>query len=434
MIKLILTIFTLIITSFYYFPFWFVALPAIHTKMLLAIIGIVIFFIRVAKGKRAAIDKDFLVLSVFAGVFSLICFFAVTFNGTADYAYATYIASMWVWLSGAYMVCWSIRRVHGVVSIEIIAHYLITVCVIQCCLALCIDMYAPFKTFIDTYIEQGQGFLNQSNVKRLYGIGAMLDTAGIRFSIVLVLLAYLLTSVYDKTYLKRYLLGYILSFIILTVVGNMIARTTIVGSSLGLLFIIYRQISGGNQINFKNNLWLWFVLIALVSIPIVTYFYRTNPAIHKNIRFGFEGFFNLVETGAWKIGSNETLERMIVFPATLKTWIIGDGYFNNPINTDPHFTGEIVGGYYMGTDIGYLRFIFYCGLVGLIAFSAFICKAVNICIRRFPEKKNLLILLLVLNFIVWFKVSTDIFLIFSLFLIVSEKDENVYNEQISSFI
>lgn len=50
---------------------------------------------------------------------------------------------------------------------------------------------------------------------------------------------------------------------------------------------------------------------------------------------------------------------MYVFPDNLKTWIIGDGYFNGPEDSDPYYTGEIWDiGYYKGTDVGYLRFIF----------------------------------------------------------------------------
>ena len=112
---------------------------------------------------------------------------------------------------------------------------------------------------------------------------------------------------------------------------------------------------------------------------------------------------------------------MIVYPENLKTIIIGDGYFNNPVATDPYFIGKIIGGYYMGTDIGYLRFIFYCGTIGLLAFSCYILKAVGICIERFPSQKVVLLLLGVLNFVVWLKVSTDIFLIFALLLVADSE-------------
>ena len=43
--------------------------------------------------------------------------------------------------------------------------------------------------------------------------------------------------------------------------------------------------------------------------------------------------------------------------------------------------------------------------------------------KKFAEQKFLFAMLLAINFIVWFKVSTDIFLIFALFLCIGE-DEN----------
>lgn len=120
---------------------------------------------------------------------------------------------------------------------------------------------------------------------------------------------------------------------------------------------------------------------------------------------------------------------MYVFPETLKTWIIGDGYFLNPSDIDSYYTGKIYGGYYMGTDVGYLRFIFYFGLIGLIAFSIFIYKTYRICYQRFPYMKDLFFMILLINFIVWFKVSTDIFLVFALFLMVDKTDNEKMEKQ-----
>ena len=78
----------------------------------------------------------------------------------------------------------------------------------------------------------------------------------------------------------------------------------------------------------------------------------------------------------------------------------------------------------MGTDVGYLRFIFYFGLIGLVAISAVMCKAVFICGRKFEAWRALFLMLLAVNFIVWFKVSTDIFLVFALFLMADREEEN----------
>lgn len=423
--KLISIIVTGIITSFYFFPFEFAFLPGVNVKMMLAALGLIILGIRMAKGKSAEMDNDFFILSLLAFGVSLAGFFSITWNNTVDYAYATYIVSMWVWLSAAYVICSIIRELHGGVSILLITRYLVSICVFQCLIAIVIDNYPDVKLLVDAYVNQGQDFLN--DVKRLYGIGANLDVAGIRFSAVLLLLAY--TLITKATMLgKSELVWFLTAFVIITVIGNMIARTTTVGVVLSLLCFFISKPLLSSKVYWNIVYGLLFSL--LISIPIIIYFYNSSPFFHKQFRFAFEGFFSLAETGTWEVASNNTLKTMVVFPDNLKTWIIGDGYFSSPRDVDPYFIGKIVGGYYMGTDVGYLRFIFYSGLVGLIAMSSFILKAGLICIRKFQEYKFLFVMLLVVNFIVWFKVSTDIFLVFALFLMISPEENEAYENRL----
>ena len=93
---------------------------------------------------------------------------------------------------------------------------------------------------------------------------------------------------------------------------------------------------------------------------------------------------------------------------------------------------KIIGGFYMGTDVGYLRFIFYFGLLGLIAFTILFCKATQICWNRFPNQKDLFTLLLLANFIIWFKVSTDLFPAFAIFLMVDKEENDACEKRISN--
>ena len=76
----------------------------------------------------------------------------------------------------------------------------------------------------------------------------------------------------------------------------------------------------------------------------------------------------------------------------------------------------------MATDVGYLRFIFYFGLIGLVAFMTFLNKAIAVCVKHSPQYRILFIAFLVINYLVWFKVATDIFLVFALFLCVSAQE------------
>ena len=137
----------------------------------------------------------------------------------------------------------------------------------------------------------------------------------------------------------------------------------------------------------------------------------------------FEGFFSLAETGKWEVHSNEILKNMVVFPDSIKTWLIGNGYFDNPYWSDPYYVGRNFAGYYMQTDIGYCRFLFYFGIFGLLAFIAYFIKVGTTCMKRFPDYKLMFFAILMVNFIVWCKVSSDIFLVFAIFLCVPQTDE-----------
>jgi hypothetical protein len=173
------------------------------------------------------------------------------------------------------------------------------------------------------------------------------------------------------------------------------------------------------------------LLVLAVALPIIIHLYDNNPVVREDIRFAFEGFFSLAEKGEWDVHSNNRLMEMYVFPDNAKTWIIGDGYFDGPSNTDPYYVGPTMTGFYMWTDVGYLRFIFYFGLIGLAAFMFFFVKCGQVCAHKFRNYALLFWLLMLLNFIIWFKVSTDIFVVFALFLCISQEDNDSYENSIS---
>jgi hypothetical protein len=424
MFKVFFIIINIFFTSLYFFPFELKALPGINTKMVMAVLGLFILFFQLVWKRKIIIEKDFFYLSFLAGIVSLVGLISISYNDTPDYEYASYFISAWVWLSGAYTLCSFLKLTHGHVNWIILCHYLVVICVIQCTLALLIDMYKPMKLLVDAYIEQGQNFLNKTNVHRLYGIGASLDVAGSRFAATLVIISFLL---FDKKHDKRWFqyLLYIFSFIIIGTIGNMIARTTLIGilvSTAYFIFISFTQIRHVSSNYFRTL--KWFTCILIFSLPFIIYSYNTVPQIHKNIRFGFEGFFSLAEKGKWEVSSTDKLKTMYVYPNNTKTWIIGDGYFSSP-RKDQFYVGPLnkIGGYYMGTDVGYLRFIFYFGVIGLLAFSYFIIKVGQLCMKKSPSIKPLLLMLLLVNFIIWFKVSTDIFLVFALFFCIDEEKQ-----------
>ena len=340
---------------------------------------------------------------------------SVTINQTPDMAYVTYIRSAVIWLSGAFAVGYIIRAVHGRIDVQLMVHYLIGVCLFQCVSAMLINFIPAVQEFVDRYVYQAQDFLKDAD--RLYGIGASLDVAGSRFSAVLVAIAFLLVSS-PKRMSVGMTIFYTLSFVVITIIGNMIARTTLIGTLIGIVWILVGPFvipttNNSAHIAGKGGAILGTLAI-LIGASIILY--NTFPDVKDLFRFGFEGFFSWFETGEWKTDSTEKLQSMVIWPEELKTWIIGDGYFENSRN-DPNYLGSATNdGFYMGTDIGYLRFIYYFGIAGLVWIVAVIVYSAYVCADQLRKYAWIFVMALLVGLVVWAKVSTDIFLFFCLFL------------------
>jgi len=397
--------------SFYIFPVNFTFFSLANTKMMLALLGLGCLLYRSIIYRYISIWKDAITCFSLAIIVSLVGLVSMNINNTNDTAYATYIISMAVWFFAAYMVSILIYKYHRKISIKLVCIYFIAVCAFQCVSALGVEFNDTFKNIVDMLVSQNQDSLTKGD--RLYGIGASLDTAGTRFSISLIMIVYLLCGTDEKLSNKEAAI-LVLIFILVAIVGNMIARTTLVGCVVSfILFLYYKR---GSLLIYNKYILIMFVLCIALGSIVMIYLYNHNDEVYQIIRFGFEPFFNYVEGGEFATSSNQMLKDMYVFPDNFKTWIIGDGYFMNPNTHDPYYVGQSsLKGFYMGTDVGYLRLIFYFGLLGLIAFMFFLTYVTKSCCKASPNDSVLFISILILGFLIWLKVSTDLFFVMALF-------------------
>lgn len=399
----------LIITSLCLFPVSLRILPTANSKMIMAVIGLFILAYN-AYNYYATISRTLCGLSIWAALLSLSCLTSVIVNNSTDYSFATYIVTMWVWFAAGYVVCVCIKYIHGYIDISLVSNYVIAVCVLQCISAVLIDSVPAMGNFVNTYWTFGD---LPVKYERLYGFGASFDVAGIRFSCALILNANMIV--------KRSCQGYTtwlywLTFLILLIIGNMIARTTLVGVCLSLLYIfVYLLYSKDKNINVK---WTFaqLAILCICAILICVSLYHTNEGFQHHIRFAFEMFFNYFERGVFETGSTNTLLEMYSqVPETFKTWIIGDGYLLSPTNIDPYYVGDAPDSeYYMGTDVGYFRLIFYFGLSGLCIYICMLLYATLEGIRKFPQDSLIFVFIFIVNMVVWFKVGTDVFVFYAI--------------------
>lgn len=375
-----------------------------NTKVVLAIVGTMLFMISIFNDMKNAIPLQLIFATLIAFLFSTINYLSTEINATSDYGYSNYFVSFFTWTFGAYTIAKLIDLVHGEVNLRLITSYFLTVCLFQCVIALLIDNIPMVAYIVDNYLTTGNQFVKEGG--RLYGIGASLDPAGVRFAVTLTMAAFVITQdrlVYGFASRTRW---FICSFLIISIIGNMISRTTLIGVVIGLIIIIgaylfndrSRKISLQPMIN---------SFLAILSISILTsiLIYNVSAEARSLFRFGFEGFFSFFETGVWQTASTDVLHTMWKWPTDLQGWIIGYGIFED---------------WFFGTDIGYCRFVLYSGLCGMTIFAVFfIYQLLSFC-KAIPSYRLLFILLLIIVFVVWIKVSTDIYFVIALFYWLDE--------------
>ncbi len=413
MLKLIRTSILILTTSFFLFPFSFPFLPeSINTKILVAGFGILAFALNSVRRRSFSFSEPTLFAALLAGVFSVWCLFSVTIANTYDTIYADYFISFATWMAGAYGVFSLLQWEHEKVDLEVLTRYLAMVGVFQCVTAVLIDNVSFVERLVDHIMYQPGDFYKVNH--RMYGLGAALDPAGVRFSVILIMIAHQFSTnpnVREHRLFQATDLG---AFAIIVVIGAVISRTTLVGAGLGLTYIVislFRMRRGGFITTSMVRMFFWFFIVMIVIVGTSIYFYRTSDTFQGYLRFGFEAFFNWIETGEFRTNSTDILESMWIWPDNLNDWLIGRGTY---------------GVYDNGTDIGYCNFTLYCGLIGMVIFSIFFIYCHTVQTRKFRQFEIAAWMLVALTFIVWVKVATDIFFIDALlFCIASDYEGEV---------
>ena len=363
--------------------------------MILAGWGIAVYAFRSIRSHKLEMSRMVLISGLLASLFSLWCLIAVTAAETYDMEYVSYIKSFFTWLLGAYGALAVMKYCTGKDDLPTLTKYLAIVGVSQCVLSLLIDNVGFVSRLVDMLFRFGQDFYKQGG--RLYGIGCALDVAGVRFSPILVLIAHQISTNHQVGNRALSITTYLLAFLIIMVLGATISRTTMVGAALGLAYMALANLAvgkGGYISNRQVRIFLVSFVVIVLGIVGSVYLYQSSEAFHDNVRFGFEGFFNWVETGEFRTGSTDHLETMWVWPTTRRGWIIGEG---------------IVGVFKTNSDIGYVNFIFYCGIIGLVIYSLYYVYNHLVLNEKYNRFALVSILFVALTFIIWSKVQTDIF-------------------------
>ena len=422
--KLLIGAFLTLMVSFYFFHITFPFLPreALNTKNLMAGFGTLALIYDGIRNESMMLSRYTLIAGLLAAIFSVWCLYAVTDAGTYELGYATYIFTVYIWLAGAYGVCFLLRGAYGKVDLALLTKYLAIVGVVQCLMAVAIDNSSVVERLVDRIMYQPGDYYKVHN--RMYGLGAALDPAGIRFSTILIMISHDFSHNPKVRDNRLFQATDLIAFAIILIIGAVISRTTLVGAAMGIGYIgitLLRMRRGGFVTISMVQSFFWFFAVVAGIIFFAVYFYIHSETFQQYLRFGFEAFFNWIETGDFSTGSTDILETMWIWPTDAHTWLVGQGTYGIIVNH---------------TDIGYCNFILFSGLVGMVLYSIFFLYCHFAIVNKFQDFQLTAWLLVALTFIVWIKVTTDIFFIDALLFCIAgdydhqgEVDEETEEEE-----
>lgn len=404
--------FILFVSTFLYlYSIQFKFIP-FGSRVILALLGFIILFFQIVIKKDRNGDVQinqgvFMIGS--AMIFIVIAtIMSVLVNRTSDFEFLKYPISLVLIVLASYFIFFLVKKSYGFFSWHIMVNMIICAVLLQVILALLIFLSPPFNEFLNnlqSINELDKAKLEEALEFRLVGFGSRFFGSGVLNGFALMLIALRIkTEKFTRTKLLIITVGFLLIFVL----GMMMARTTIIGFIMAIFFLLLPLNLKKANYRVVTGFFLNLILIPLLTVFLLSILFPTFAStLSKAASFGFEMFVNYYEGSGLQSESTNYLKDMYVWPTSIKTYIIGDGYYANP--KDPE-------SYYMFTDVGYLRLIYYFGLLGTLAY--FMMQA-TVILQAMKKKTRALKFFLLLAFlyclVLNFKGFTDIFFLVILF-------------------
>lgn len=364
------------------YPLKFVFFPYATTRVLLGLMGIPILLRK--ENLKCINNKKTNFFFVFF-LIMLMSIFTLMINGTTDLFFFTYPFSVLIILSSCCLWHYVYKRLCGNITEMSVSKYIIGVVDIQMLIVIIFFLTPSLKEMALSLLTEELHPLSENGGPlsfRVSGFGSGYYASGIVHSFTLQICMYNICKKVDN---KK--VFYIMSFFLIALIGTIMSRTTLIGVVLALSYYFY--------FNSKQITHLFKQILKAIVISVAIIFALTNlnisisEEVDQQLQFGFELFYNYFESGEMETDStNDLKDSYDIYPRNLKTWVVGDGKFF-----------EENGDNYMETDNGYMRMMFYFGIIGMLLLFAFnfnMYKATSMAIRD----KSLPCLFLLLYFII----------------------------------
>jgi len=104
---------------------------------------------------------------------------------------------------------------------------------------------------------------------------------------------------------------------------------------------------------FSKEIWLKLMMMVTFSSLLILSIFIENGPLYEAL----EVFRVLLNNDSMSIRSTSAVANMVIWPDSIYTYLYGDGRFYDD-----------AGGFYMHTDIGYLRILYFSGILGVVLF------------------------------------------------------------------
>lgn len=326
----------------YFFPLSIPGIP-VTTDRILQVIGIAyVVFIKAGKMPKSLVRYllySIFVLIIFTGVLLI--------NTSMDDQVLKQALSYILYVFGAIFIVSYIKKI----SSEDVFRSLLKWIIIVACIQAVISLFLFFNKDLQASVIE---IIGGTEAERMQHFGAVrliaLAKGQMQYGNMAVFYGTVtfIALIYNKLYPSK-----IIRFIIplFVIAGILSARSYLLIFGWGIMFLF---ILNSYKIGILKSTFIIIVsLIAVVLSMLILMYYLENSEYESTYKWAFEIFINFSENGQFGTDSTSDMQTMYIFPEYLSTWLLGDGYLANPDGT-----------FYMHTDIGYLRYLYCCGLIG----------------------------------------------------------------------
>ncbi len=284
------------------------------------------------------------------------------FHTDGDWYFVKYGLSVLFSFFSFFIPAYLLLKVYGEVKFETVVKYLVICNYLYIIIAFAMFVDSNLRDMMLSLQNLEEGFisaLDRTEGLRLQAFGRSFFNAGVIEGFFIIIISLCISfGLVDE----RWRLFYYISLVFFFISGLFLARTTIIGSAIAVFLLITGNKYRNRRVEFGTAIVISLLLLISAKFLLSSYFKVIED-------WAFEAFINYSKTGTFETNSsNNTLGMFEILPSNMSTWLFGDGLWMDKSGY----------GYYMSTDIGWTRLLFFFGILGVLAMLFYYYKSLKL--------------------------------------------------------